>query len=203
MAVRDHTLDDKIIDAARAEFLTHGFKEASLHKIAARAEVTTGALYTRYKNKDALFRSLLEGVFDGYSEHLSSVAGKYMDAMSNPSAEAFIEAMDYESLLYLDFLFDHKDECVLMFCRSDGSSVGEEIAAAISQKTKTTVAFFENISDKKLDPYVVETLMNMQLHAYRQILNSPMDKEEATECLKSIFHFMNIGWKDLYSEFLD
>ena len=43
MAVKDHSLDDKIIRAAEAEFLEHGFVAASMHKIAERAGVTTGA----------------------------------------------------------------------------------------------------------------------------------------------------------------
>ena len=63
MAVKDHSLDDKIIHAAEDEFLEHGFVAASMHKIADRAGVTTGALYTRYKNKDALFGSLLREFF--------------------------------------------------------------------------------------------------------------------------------------------
>ena len=60
MANRDHSLDDGIIQAAYAEFLAYGFQKASLHKIAEKAGVTTGAIYTRYKNKDALFVSLLQ-----------------------------------------------------------------------------------------------------------------------------------------------
>ena len=44
MAARDHRLDPLIIDAARAEFLEHGFRQASVHKIAERAGTTTGAL---------------------------------------------------------------------------------------------------------------------------------------------------------------
>ena len=54
MAVKDHSLDDKIIRAAQSEFLKHGFQKASLHKIAELAGITTGAVYTRYKHKDAL-----------------------------------------------------------------------------------------------------------------------------------------------------
>ena len=34
MAVKDHSLDDKIIKAAKEEFMEHGFRKASLHKIA-------------------------------------------------------------------------------------------------------------------------------------------------------------------------
>ena len=55
MANRDHSLEDRIVQAAYSEFLTYGFQKASLHKIAEKAGVTTGAIYTRYKNKDALF----------------------------------------------------------------------------------------------------------------------------------------------------
>ena len=50
MANKDHSLDDGIIQAAYAEFLAYGFQKASLHKIAEKAGVTTGAIYTRYKN---------------------------------------------------------------------------------------------------------------------------------------------------------
>lgn len=67
MAVKDHSLDDKIIHAAEDEFLEHGFVAASMHKIADRAGVTTGALYTRYKNKDALFWQPFGGVFFRHS----------------------------------------------------------------------------------------------------------------------------------------
>ena len=60
MANKDHSLDDGIIQVAYLEFLAYGFQKASLHKIAEKAGVTTGAIYTRYKNKDALFASLLQ-----------------------------------------------------------------------------------------------------------------------------------------------
>ena len=64
MANRDHSMDDGIIQAAYSEFLAYGFQKASLHKIAEKAGVTTGAIYTRYKNKDALFVSLLQDFFE-------------------------------------------------------------------------------------------------------------------------------------------
>ena len=55
MALRDHTLDDKIITAARQEFSAKGYSSASLRKIAEKAGVTVGAIQTRYKSKDELF----------------------------------------------------------------------------------------------------------------------------------------------------
>lgn len=60
MALRDYSLDDKIITSAFAEFSAKGYMGASLRKIAEKAGVTVGAIQTRYKSKDALFLSLLK-----------------------------------------------------------------------------------------------------------------------------------------------
>ena len=60
MAVKDHSLDQKIIDSAMQEFLAFGYQKSSINRIAKNAGVTTGAIYTRYKNKDALFFSLIQ-----------------------------------------------------------------------------------------------------------------------------------------------
>ena len=60
MALRDHSLDDKITASAMQEFLEKGYMGASLRKIAERAGVTVGAIQTRYKSKDELFTCLLE-----------------------------------------------------------------------------------------------------------------------------------------------
>ena len=77
MASKDHSLDSGIAQAAYKEFLTCGFQKASLHKIAENAGVTTGAIYTRYQNKDALFVSLLQGFFKTMEEIFSPAEQEY------------------------------------------------------------------------------------------------------------------------------
>ena len=55
MAVADHSIDPRILESARTEFLASGFEKASLKTICEGAGVTTGALYKRYKGKEELF----------------------------------------------------------------------------------------------------------------------------------------------------
>ena len=64
MALRDHSLDDKIITAAREEFLEKGYFSASLRRIAEKAGATIGAIQTRYKSKDELFGCLIKPLLD-------------------------------------------------------------------------------------------------------------------------------------------
>ena len=109
MANRDHSLDDGIIQAAYSEFLAYGFQKASLHKIAEKAGVTTGAIYTRYKNKDALFASLLQDYFETMQVLFTPVAEEYErakhsaqpeDIRRDPTKPRAIEIIDE------DFLFN-------------------------------------------------------------------------------------------------
>ena len=60
MALKNHALDDGILQAEKAEFLEKGYETASLRKIAAQAGVTIGAIYTRYSTKDQLFCALVQ-----------------------------------------------------------------------------------------------------------------------------------------------
>jgi AcrR family transcriptional regulator len=62
----------QILDAARAEFLAHGFTKASTVDIAQRAGVSEGSIFNRFATKDALFRAAMDDAqppaltLDGY-----------------------------------------------------------------------------------------------------------------------------------------
>jgi len=47
-----------ILDAALAEFAHHGFQKTTLKDIAARAGVSRPTVYSFFKNKDQIFRSV-------------------------------------------------------------------------------------------------------------------------------------------------
>ena len=51
-----------VIAAARVAFGTHGFANASLARIAAEANATTGALYHHFNDKKALFTAVAEEI---------------------------------------------------------------------------------------------------------------------------------------------
>ena len=53
----------RIIDAARAVFLTRGVSRSTLEHIATEAEVTRGAVYWHFKNKTDIFYALRDRAF--------------------------------------------------------------------------------------------------------------------------------------------
>ena len=51
---------EKLLEAAKADFLENGYQNASLRRICKNAGVTTGALYFFFENKEALLNALIE-----------------------------------------------------------------------------------------------------------------------------------------------
>ena len=198
MAIKDHSLDDGIVRAAYAEFLVHGFQKASIHKIAEKAGVTTGAIYTRYKSKDALFCSLLQPFFATYQSYFAPAAAKYEKARECRSVDALCSAIRFEEELYIQLLLEHYDDCTLFFCRSDVSSIEAMLQNTMETKAQTTVAFFRDVYGKKVNAHAIRLLMGSQFWYFRQLLDARLEQKEMLESLKPVMEFSNAGWKHFY-----
>ena len=203
MAVKNKELDPIIIKEAKEEFIRHGFQKASLHTIAKNAGITTGALYTRYKNKDDLFCSLVRDVLEDMKTKSYHCASLYEKVMEERSSEAFLNAIKAEEKVYLDILFEHYDECLLLFCCSDGSSIGDMINVMMKQKSQQTISFFQSIAKNDIDMDGITLIMSEQFFYYRKILEYGYDKDKAISCMKTVELFLEAGWKKLFEEMLD
>ena len=190
------------MEAATAEFMDHGFRGASLRKIANRAVITTGALYTRYENNDVLFTSLVESALREIGGEFEPMRQTYLDARDNPSPEKILEAIRQEEEIYLRLLFKYYDQCILFFCRSDGSSVEKQLSALMEEKARQTVEFFRTIARREVDFDGVEFILSEQFHYYRRILQRGYTREKAISCMKTVEAFMEAGWKALFQKIL-
>lgn len=202
MAVKDHSLDDKIIKAAFDEFMEFGFRKASIRKIADRAGVTPGAIYTRYDSKDALFCSLVSNFLSAVKVQSKPLGKMYYDIQQSRNVNALMEAIRKEENIYLDILFKYYDECILFFCRSEGSSVYDTIQNMMEHKAAVTVAFLKGMSQSDIDLDGIGMIMGEQFNYYRQILEKGYSKEKAVSCMKTVETFLEAGWKDLFEKIL-
>ena len=197
LANKDHSLDDKIIRAAYSEFLAYGFCKASLHKISEKAGVTTGAIYTRYKNKDALLVALLQDFFEAMKVMFAPIAKEYEKAMLSAKTEDILSAINAEEKIYFELLASHFDDCTLFFSRSDGSSVETMLNDLMEQKTQQTVDFFFRVYGKKPNADAIRLIMGAQFWNFRQLLDKRPDEDRMFACLRSILDFTNAGWRQL------
>ena len=110
MAVPDHSIDPRIFESARKEFLENGFEKASLKAICEGAGVTTGALYKRYKGKEDLFCAVVEQTVKDLYEVAYSRGDRDPAAMSDAE---LIKAWDMDGpdmMWWMRFLYDRHDD---------------------------------------------------------------------------------------------
>ena len=198
MAVKDHSLDEKITAAAMEEFRENDFLKASLNKIAEKAGLTTGAVYTRYKSKDELFCSLIYPLIEEMNRRFSSLEKAYNDVRDSEDIGDILKVIRLERQIYVDILFTHYDECLLLFCRSAGSSVEAMLNEWTKHKAVSTAEFIRERAKKEIDTDVIELIMYEQFQFYRQVLQKGYDREKTVRLMDSVEEFHESGWKGLF-----
>ena len=106
----------KLIEAAREEFSDKGYEAASIRDIAAKAETSPRAVYTRFKNKEELFAAVVQPTIDSFYEQFKHDKEDYWNEESaktrNPE--------DYY-IRYLEYAYAHKTEFLLVLEKSAGT----------------------------------------------------------------------------------
>ena len=141
MAVADRSIDPRILDSARTEFLASGFEKASLKTICEGAGVTTGALYKRYKGKEDLFSAVVEQTVADLYEVAHARGDKDPAAMSD---QELIKAWDMDGadmMWWFRFLYDRRDDFYLLLSCSQGTRYANFPHDWVELLTKATSAY--------------------------------------------------------------
>lgn len=194
MALRDHTLDDKIITAARQEFSVKGYTGASLRKIAEKAGVTVGAIQTRYKSKDELFGCLLEPLLREIEVLFQSTKADYYAGTGADLLTALKVSMQHESAAILHLIFDHYEEAVLLLCRSTGSNFEHYFDAIVQSKIKESIVFFQTSGFIGMDEKLLGLLISAQFDSYRRIVSECTDRKTAEAYMDALMAYHTGGW---------
>ena len=150
MAVPDHSIDPRIFESARKEFLENGFEKASLKAICEGAGVTTGALYKRYKGKEDLFCAVVEQTVEDLYEVAHARGDKDPAAMSD---QELIKAWDMDGadmMWWFRFLYGRRDDFYLLLSCSQGTRYANFPHDWVELLTKATSAYLSEAQRRGL-----------------------------------------------------
>lgn len=121
MSVPDRSIDDRLIKAAKKEFLKNGYEKTSLSGICRNAGVTTGALYKRYDGKEDLFSALVSGVIKEMEERVSEIIVADISVMTDEELYESITMKPEFILSFFKFLYERKDAFTILVKCSGGT----------------------------------------------------------------------------------
>lgn len=143
MAVADRTIDPRILDSAKKEFLAHGFEKTSLKAICQDAGITTGALYKRYKSKEDLFCAVVADTVADLEAIVDEKSGVDLSCLSDRELiDAWDMNVDY-MMWWFRFLYDRHDGFVLLLRCAEGTSYSNFQHDWVEKMTAATGAYLE------------------------------------------------------------
>ena len=201
MALPDKTIDRRILNAAKEEFLEKGYMKASLRRICADAGVTTGALYNRYAGKDELFQAIVSP----FMEKLNAMCVQVEEQDTVFAEDTDIEKIwqnPNESMPYLiDILYQNFDDFKLLICRAEGSCYENFFEDFVKSGTTGTFRVMSIAYEKGIAKYLPEEdELHVLLTAYYAAIFEPIrhnySKEKAIQYGETISRLFN--WRDVF-----
>lgn len=177
-----------LLESGKAEFLRRGFKDASLREICSKAKVTTGALYSNFKDKHDLFCSIVEDDLQAYNEMYDSLLDRAV-AHQPPTSNG--------DLYMMEFVTDHRDLFRLLFDCAQGTDYEGFKAELLDKFDCTYQEFLDSYAPEPVDPVVVRTIVRMKFAQYCEMIYGNYSREKVMEVTERIGRFTRAGFESL------
>ncbi len=185
----------RIIEAAREEFLAKGFTKASIRTITAKAKTAKSNLYNYFQDKDDLFRAVLATTVDEIRNGLE-LAKQY-----NIPKEVQDYTLASQSLVIgviSRFVAEHAVDVKLLLFKAQGSSLEGFRYEVLDAFTDNMLNWTRSIhTEKKVSRLFVRSICSFYLNMIEQLFLMSPSAAEMEGFLKEITVFVYHGWKNV------
>lgn len=196
MAKPDTSIDPRILESAKKEFLACGFEKASLNAICANAGVTTGAFYNRYRGKTELFEALVMPVLHELDEYFRQVEQMDYRLLDNGALQTMWDMSEQTHKQWIEFLYERHDAMKLLLCCSEGTPHSNFIHHVAARNTEQSMNFFAELRRRGLPVNdISEEELHILLSAYWssifETIVHDFSKEKALRYAVTLTKFFN------------
>ncbi len=192
---------EKIVGAAKKEFLTYGFTDASMRRIAAAAGMSASGLYKHFASKEEMFSALVEPAYQGLLALFRQEAGDQEQCIGMGDLSVWETGQDAK--LAVAYIYDHLDAFRLIICRSQGTKyetflhdlavLEEEMTLSFMEVLKKQGVKISDFSEKEL-----HLLTTANVNAVFQTIEHNFTREEAMHYADTLDRFFSKGWKEFF-----
>ena len=201
-AVDNANTQEKILIAGKEEFLTKGFKSASLRNIVKTAGVTTGAFYGYYASKEELFDALVKEPVDYFFEQFRKIQREFKELSPRRQEQDMGHTSRDWLMWFVDYMYDHFDAFKLLLCSSEGTRYENFIHDMVEIEIESTRDFMSVMRTagkeiRDIDPQLEHILVSGMFSAVFEIVIHDLSRERAKKYIKELQLFNVAGWKKI------
>lgn len=197
----NNTTHQRIVRAAREEFLAKGFRGASLRVIAAESAVAVSNIYNHFDHKDCLFREVLSPLLNAFNKMLE-------EHNSDEDMELYMSAPDrYREKMVQEFMSltrTYRAELKLLLLLSGGSSLESFREEVVRRQTEVGKVYLERFRKKypqfkaEVSPLFVKLSSTWWMIIFTEIIaNEELTEQEIERALSEYIAFGTAGWTEL------
>lgn len=192
----------EILKAAKEEFLSLGYIDASMRNIAKKANLTTGSLYYHFVDK----AEMLDAVVGNEAEELLETFKKIQRGFAKKEIENQVSEMESYTEngvhILLNYIYDNYDAFKIIICKSKGSKYEFYIDSLVDIEVENTYRFInelktKNIKVKEPSEDLIHILCTSFFASVFEVVHHDMTKEEALKYTDEIYAFNQAGWSVL------
>lgn len=192
----------EILEAGKKEFLDKGYEKAALRNIAASLGVTTGAIYRYYRDKEALFDSIVK-------EPAEELLNQYKEIQHNFSIQPLQQQLDglsetahngHDWMFHL--IYDHFDSFKLIACCAGGTNYEHYIDQLVEVEVETSLILMEKMEKKgmkfqRIEEELIHILANAMFQGMFETVRHDMPRNQAEQYFIGLREFYEAGWNHI------
>ena len=191
---------DKVLECAKEEFLSRGFLDASLRSIAQEADTSTGSIYTRFGDKEGLFRAIAEPVVDEFKAMFRKVQEDFHQLSEEEQRADMGQYTARHQEEMLDYIYDHFDVVRLLLDGAHGTRFACFLDELVDIEVEYTYKYMEVIGCESVKSgLVTEEFIHIIVTAYFngmfEVVRHNMDRTAAHRYVKMLnrYHMAGFG----------
>lgn len=196
-------VSERILASAKEEFLEKGYSDASLRTIAAKADTTTGSIYSRYKDKEGLFGAIVDPVAEHLIEMFLETQEHFHALEASRQNEMMEECLSVGMLRMVDDIYDHFEEFQILLDASHGTRYTDFVERLVDIETEYTYKYMEAVQvQNETSQLVTEDFIHIMTHAMIEsvfeIVRHKMGKEQAYKYVDMLEKYHYGGWNTIF-----
>lgn len=192
-------MKERILEAARKEFIEKGFSDASMRNIANEIGITATALYRHYSNKEEIFEAVVAPAVKDWERLCNSESDRQTSIGRNEGLEA-MWGNDVQVERIVDMIYRRFDEHRLLFFGSKGTKYEDFLHYIVTRVQKETLNFMEELKGmgvpvNEVDEKDMHLILSAQYSAMLEMVKHDYSYEEAIKYAGTINRFFKEGWR--------
>lgn len=179
---------EKILSSALIEFKNNGYLDASMRNIASRSGIALGSTYRYFKNKEELFNTLIEPIYDKLLLYIVKIQVQVNNGTNENCPEITKYIIDILNNI-TSFVKESNNELLIIFNKSKGSKFENFKKELIALVDDILIKYPNAVEIDDNTKIIVYTVSHDLVEGISFILDQDYDGDKVKTLINRLFYF--------------